>query len=119
MFFGVIETLVYDRRSRRCRTMENQMRTTSFLLALLILAAIASAQPRPSQATTKPMDPQTAATTQASKLSDKLSISEHELKIGDTVIKYKATAGYMTVKDESGKEKANFFFVAYDKIQSG
>ena len=95
------------------------MRTAPFLIALIALAPIAAAQPKPSQASTKPMDAQVAATTQASKLSDKLSISEHELKIGDTVLKYKATAGYMTVKDENGKEKANFFFVAYEKILNG
>src|SRR5947207_10285096 len=67
----------------------------------------------------KPMDPQTAAATQASKLSDKLSITEHEMKVGDAVIKYKATAGYMVVKNEEGKEKANFFFVAYEKNLEG
>ena len=93
------------------------MRTAAFLIPLILFIPIAFAQPRsaaPSPAT-KPMDPQTVATTQASKLSDKLSITEHELIIADTVIKYKATAGYMTVKDENGKEKANFFFVAYEK----
>jgi carboxypeptidase C (cathepsin A) len=68
---------------------------------------------------TKPMDPQTAAATQASKLSEKLSITEHQMKIGDAVIKYKATAGYMVVKNEEGKEKANFFFVAYEKNLEG
>src|SRR4051812_31435399 len=98
--------------------MENQMRIASFFLLATLLASSALAQPRPSPATTKPMDPQTAATTQASKLSDKLSITEHETKIGDATIKYKSTAGYMTVKDENGKEKANFFFVAYEKIES-
>src|SRR5882762_11016570 len=65
--------------------------------------------------TSKPMDPQTAAATQASKLSEKLSVTEHEMKVGNSVIKYKATAGYMVVKNEEGKEKANFFFVAYEK----
>ncbi|HEV8290863.1 MAG TPA: hypothetical protein VGP94_03035, partial [Tepidisphaeraceae bacterium] len=92
------------------------MRTASFVIFLLTLAPFAAAQPKPAQPTTKPMDAQVAATTQASKLSEKLSVTEHELKIGDTVLKYKATAGYMTVKDENGKEKANFFFVAYEKI---
>ncbi|HEV8379317.1 MAG TPA: hypothetical protein VGP99_10740, partial [Tepidisphaeraceae bacterium] len=92
------------------------MRTAAFLIALVVLVPIAVAQPKPSQPTTKPMDAQVAATTQASKLSEKLSVTEHELKIGDSILKYKATAGYMTVKDENGKEKANFFFVAYEKI---
>jgi carboxypeptidase C (cathepsin A) len=91
------------------------MRTASLLIVLLGLAQFATAQPRPSPAT-KPMDAQTAATTQASKLSEKLSVSEHEIKIGDRRFNYKATAGYMTVKDETGKEKGNFFFVAYEKV---
>ena len=30
-------------------------------------------------------------------------------------LKYKATAGFMPVKDDAGKEKANFFFVAYER----
>src|SRR5947199_9273328 len=91
------------------------MRTVLSTIVILISASLASAQ-RP---TTKPMDAQQVAATQASKLSDKLSITDHELKIGDTVLKYKSTAGYMTVKDENGKEKANFFFVAYEKILEG
>jgi len=92
------------------------MRTVLSVIIILITATVAPAQQRP---TTKPLDAQQVAATQASKLSDKLSITEHELKIGDSVIKYKATAGYMTVKDENGKEKANFFFVAYEKNLEG
>ena len=91
------------------------MRTTPFLLAIFAFIPPVLAQQKPP--TTKPMDPQTAATTQASKLSDKLSVTQHDLKIGDKLMSYKATAGYMTVKDENGKEKANFFFVAYEKNQ--
>jgi hypothetical protein len=37
--------------------------------------------------------------------ADKLSVTDHELKLPNGVLKYKATAGYMTVKDEAGKEK--------------
>jgi carboxypeptidase C (cathepsin A) len=92
------------------------MRTVLLAIVILISANLAFGQQRP---TTKPMDAQQVAATQASKLSDKLSITEHELKIGNTVLKYKSTAGYMTVKDENGKEKANFFFVAYEKNLEG
>ncbi len=65
------------------------------------------------QATTQPAKP---ATPPVQPIAEKLSISEHELKIvGDEVLKYKATAGTMPLKDEAGKARANFFFVAYEK----
>src|SRR5439155_3206605 len=95
------------------------MRTVLSAIVILISATLASAQQSAQRPTSRPMDAQTVAATQASKLSDKLSITDHELKIGDSIIKYKSTAGYMTVKDENGKEKANFFFVAYEKILEG
>ena len=45
-----------------------------------------------------------------------LSITDHEITLGGKVIKYKATAGYMAMKDAKGeKTKANIFFVAYTK----
>ncbi|MSU25113.1 MAG: peptidase S10 [Opitutus sp.] len=48
-----------------------------------------------------------------------LSITEHELKLGGKVIKYKATAGYMAMKDaKNEKTKANLFFMAYTKIST-
>lgn len=46
---------------------------------------------------------------------EKLSITEHQVQVGGQILRYQATAGYLPVKDESGKEKANFFFVAYEK----
>ena len=46
-----------------------------------------------------------------------LSVTEHELAIGGKRIKYRATAGYMAMKDAKGeKTKANIFFVAYTKL---
>jgi len=46
-----------------------------------------------------------------------LSVTEHEITLGGKVIKYKATAGYMAMKDaKNEKTKANLFFVAYTKI---
>ena len=46
-----------------------------------------------------------------------LSITEHEITLGGKVIKYKATAGYMAMKDaKNEKTKANMFFVAYTKV---
>jgi carboxypeptidase C (cathepsin A) len=46
-----------------------------------------------------------------------LSVTDHEITIGGKVIEYKATAGYVAMKDaRSEKTKANIFFVAYTKI---
>lgn len=47
---------------------------------------------------------------------DNLSVTEHELKIAGQSLKYRATAGTMNMKDEAGKAKADFFFVAYEKL---
>ena len=43
---------------------------------------------------------------------DKLSVTHHELKLGEQVLKYEATVGTMAMKDEAGKPRANMFFVA-------
>lgn len=55
----------------------------------------------------------------ALKPSEKLSITEHQITINGQALRYRATAGYMPVKDDAGKEKANFFFVAYEKLDAG
>ncbi|MFI5378345.1 MAG: S10 family peptidase [Tepidisphaerales bacterium] len=47
---------------------------------------------------------------------DRLSITEHELTLGGQVLRYRATAGYLTTRDDAGKEKAHFFHVAYEKL---
>ena len=47
--------------------------------------------------------------------SDHLSVTDHEITVHGQAIKYRATAGTLVVRDESGKAKANMFFVAYEK----
>jgi carboxypeptidase C (cathepsin A) len=109
------------------------MRNLQYLTALLVLFAWASLAPaqgktqsKPAAATApdslsvaifdaqgKPDTKPAAAATQ--KVSDKPNVSEHEIKLGDQTIKYKATAGYLPIKDDNGKDRANFFFVAYEK----
>lgn len=44
-----------------------------------------------------------------------LSITKHQLKLGNDLLNYTATAGYMTIKDEKDTLKANLFFIAYTK----
>src|SRR5690348_11273115 len=46
---------------------------------------------------------------------EKVSTTEHEVRIGGENIHYHATAANMLMKDEAGKLKANVFFVAYEK----
>ncbi len=57
-----------------------------------------------------------AATQSSSSPGDKLSITEHELTIAGQKLRYRATAGTLVQKDDSGKPKADLFFVAYEKL---
>ncbi|MFD1817513.1 Carboxypeptidase C (cathepsin A) [Pseudarcicella hirudinis] len=42
-------------------------------------------------------------------------ITKHQTTINGQTFSYTATTGYMTLKDESGKAKANIFYIAYTK----
>lgn len=42
-------------------------------------------------------------------------VTQHEIQLGGKPLRYTATAGYMPMKDEEGKLKANIFFVAYTR----
>jgi carboxypeptidase C (cathepsin A) len=96
--------------------MQNRIACGWVLVALLGIS-VAVADDRPGAAT-RP------ATTQAGKenakpqtqpVAEKLSVTEHEMKIGAETLRYKATAGTMPLKDEAGKPRANFFFAAYER----
>jgi carboxypeptidase C (cathepsin A) len=41
--------------------------------------------------------------------------TSHQITIRGQVINYKATTGYMVLREENGKAKGNFFFIAYTK----
>ena len=45
----------------------------------------------------------------------KLSITRHSITIDKKLLHYQAAAGYMLMKDESGKHQASVFFIAYTK----
>ena len=75
---------------------------------LLLCVLFSPALARTTQPTTAPAD--------GSKRSEKLAVTDHEMTVDGQPLKYKATAGFMPVKDEAGKEKANFFYVAYEKL---
>ncbi|MFN9339756.1 MAG: S10 family peptidase [Candidatus Kapaibacterium sp.] len=44
-----------------------------------------------------------------------ISITSHTLVVNGKSISYKATTGYMEMKTEDGKSKANIFYIAYTK----
>ncbi|MBT29070.1 MAG: peptidase S10 [Thalassobius sp.] len=49
------------------------------------------------------------------KKSESLSVTSHQITVNGKTINYEATTGYMTMKEEDGKENANVFFIAYTK----
>ena len=96
------------------------------LIIVVVVALIASSAPaqKPATTTQASADPTARtttrpATTQVGEKGDKLVVTEHELKIGDRVLRYTATAGTMAQKDESGATKADMFFVAYTLKRDG
>jgi len=42
-------------------------------------------------------------------------VTKHQIKIGQSVINYTATTGFMLMKDENDSLKAKVFYVAYTK----
>lgn len=46
---------------------------------------------------------------------DVVSVTHHTIRLGDRVIPYTATAGYITLRTEESKSKANVFYVAYTR----
>jgi carboxypeptidase C (cathepsin A) len=46
---------------------------------------------------------------------EKPSVTRHQMTIAGKPFAYTATTGYMPMKDENGKLKANIFFIAYTK----
>ena len=91
----------------------NTFRATCWTLSLSValttsLFGQSRRGPRP-DAATQPESPATAPVDDA-----KLSVTQHEMALDGTPLKYRATAGSLVMKDETGKPKANMFFVAYD-----
>jgi carboxypeptidase C (cathepsin A) len=42
-------------------------------------------------------------------------VTQHRVTVNGQVINYTATTGYLTLREENGKERANIFFIAYTK----
>jgi carboxypeptidase C (cathepsin A) len=90
--------------------------SSTLIIVLSAALAVAEDPPRASPATTRAAATQAKDKSQQSSVAEKLSVTEHELKTGQTTLKYRTTAGTLPLKDESGKARASFFFVAYERI---
>ncbi len=94
---------------------------TQFIRAAIVVFAFSNVV-NSSRAEGPPATQQVPPATQASTPpppapgGDKLSVTEHEITLPSGPLKYRATAGTLVVKDEAGKPKADFFFVAYEKL---
>jgi carboxypeptidase C (cathepsin A) len=49
----------------------------------------------------------------------KLSVTRHSITLKGKVFRYQAAAGYMLMKDKTGKHQASIFFIAYTKEGAG
>jgi carboxypeptidase C (cathepsin A) len=62
--------------------------------------------------------PSTSPATHPSQDDGKISTTHQQIMLDGKPLAYHATAGDMVMKDESGKPKADMFFVAYDRDDS-
>src|SRR5258706_9747764 len=95
--------------------MQNRMACVWILIVPFgVSAALAEDGPATTRAATT-QSRKESAKPQTQPVAEKLSVTEHEMKVGEQTLTYKATAGTMPLKDEAGKARANFFFAAYER----
>lgn len=89
------------------------------LLALLCLGPAAAQPPQPAAEDLKKDGKEKPSQADWPKVEDKLVTTQHKATIGGKEIRYTATAGTLVLREESGRPRANIFFVAYvrDGIQ--
>ncbi len=95
------------------------MRNARSLLPILALTLLPGVSlPAPSQARPPAGKPPAAADKEAPPappVEDKVSTTKHTITLGGRPLAYTANAGTLVLKDEDGKAKASFFYVAYSK----
>lgn len=95
------------------------------LVFALVLAAPSGLSAQASRAdaksAAKPADkaPEKDKKADAAAEEKKPSVTHHEIRVNGAPLKYTATAGYLPMKDEEGKLKANVFYVSYTKDGAG
>jgi carboxypeptidase C (cathepsin A) len=92
----------------------------SLIASLLILvfslgACQATTNPFVSPETSKGSLPSHEKPTAKESPPEKISMTHHSIKVNGMTVNYTAFAGYLPMKDEAGKLKANIFFTSYIK----
>ena len=88
------------------------------LMAALVTVLVSSAVGQTTQPTTsQPSEKGGESQGALQGTIEKAAVSDHEVTIDGRVVKYKATAANMPMKDETGKVKATVFFVAYERVE--
>src|SRR4051812_8890689 len=95
--------------------MQNRIVPVLILIGLLANSSQAEDRPAATRAAAATTQSKQSGKPQTQPVAEKLSVTEHEMKVGTETMRYKATAGTMPLKDEAGKARANFFFVAYER----
>jgi carboxypeptidase C (cathepsin A) len=99
--------------------MKASVRLLCLLLGMTAAAAIAQERrPAPaadSASADKTKDKKDGDADKAAKEEKPPVVTKHQMTLGGKPLAYTATAGYMPMKDESGKLKANVFFISYTK----
>jgi carboxypeptidase C (cathepsin A) len=108
----------------RDRVNISRMLAAAVVLALAAGMARADETPRPhpTAATSAPTTVPATRERQGGDVARKDNepvVTEHQITIGGQVLRYKATAGTLTLKDDAGKPRASMFFVAYNKLGEG
>jgi carboxypeptidase C (cathepsin A) len=96
-------------------------RVSLILLTWISLAVVDPGAIQPSMAQETPKEPSAVGQpgpvkkTEKEIPAEKVSLTRHSIELNGQTLKYTAAAGYMLLKDESGKPKGNLFFVAYTR----
>jgi len=93
--------------------MKNLLRWILLPATLLVLTP---GRAEEDKAEAKAEAPGTERKTEPKEKEPVLSVTEHEITLGGKVIKYRAMAGYLVLKDAKEKPRANIFFTAYTKL---
>jgi carboxypeptidase C (cathepsin A) len=91
--------------------MRNVFCLVAFANVIAIISPLARAEPPTSAPATQP-----GSVFSGPGGPDKLSVSEGSITVDGKPLKYRATAGRIGVRDETDKPKADFFFVAYERL---
>jgi len=61
----------------------------------------------------------TIAASRGNAVAPECSVTEHTILVQGHPIHYRATAGYLPIRRDSGQRIANIFFVAYERLDRG